>query len=64
MLIQILLNSKSLIMSVIILLLVASITVAIIFLVAFIWSVKSGQYADHEGASIRMLFDEIKGNQI
>ncbi len=51
-------------MSVIILLLVASITVALIFLVAFIWSVKSGQYADQEGASIRMLFDEIRGNQI
>ncbi|MBS1653960.1 MAG: cbb3-type cytochrome oxidase assembly protein CcoS, partial [Bacteroidetes bacterium] len=33
-------------MSVIIILLIASITVAGLFLVAFIWSVKSGQFED------------------
>lgn len=45
-------------MSVIILLLIASIGVAGLFLGAFIWSVKTGQYDDEETPSVRMLFDD------
>jgi len=52
------LNPESICMSVIILLLIASISVAVLFLIAFIWSVKTGQYNDDEGAPIRMLFDD------
>ena len=45
-------------MSVIYLLLALSILVAIIFLIAFIVSVKSGQYDDSYTPSVRMLFDD------
>ena len=45
-------------MSVIVLLLIASITVACLFLAAFIWSVKTGQYDDEASAPLRMLFDD------
>jgi len=45
-------------MSVVIILLVASLTVAIGFLIAFIWSVKNGQYDDDYTPSVRMLFDD------
>lgn len=44
-------------MSVIILLLIASISVASLFLFAFLWSVKSGQYDDEVSPPLRMLFD-------
>jgi len=44
-------------MSVIIILLIASISVAALFLAAFIWSVKTGQYDDEVSPSIRILFD-------
>lgn len=48
-------------MSVIYVLLAISITVAIIFFIAFVISVKSGQYDDAYTPSVRMLFDdEIK----
>jgi cbb3-type cytochrome oxidase maturation protein len=48
-------------MSVIILLLIASISVAAIFLGAFLWNVKSGQYDDEISPPMRILFDdEIK----
>lgn len=47
-------------MSVIIILLIASITVAALFLGAFLWSVKSGQYDDDVSPPIRMLFDDKK----
>ena len=33
---------------------------ALIFLSAFIWAVKSGQFDDNETPSIRMLFDDDK----
>lgn len=46
-------------MSVIILLLIASISVAGLFLVAFIWSVKTGQYIDEVSPAIRILFDDV-----
>ncbi len=45
-------------MSVIYLLLSLSILVAIIFFIAFIVSVKKGQYDDSYTPSIRMLFDD------
>lgn len=45
-------------MSVIILLLITSISVAALFLGAFIWSVKTGQYDDENSPSIRMLFED------
>jgi len=44
-------------MSVILILLTASLTIAIGFLAAFVWSVKNGQYDDDYTPSIRMLFD-------
>lgn len=45
-------------MSVIILLLLASISVAALFLGAFIWSVKTGQFDDEASAPMRMLFED------
>ncbi len=45
-------------MSVIYLLLSLSILVAIVFFIAFIVSVKKGQYDDSYTPSIRMLFDD------
>jgi cbb3-type cytochrome oxidase maturation protein len=44
-------------MSVIILLLIASVSVAALFLCAFLWSVKSGQYDDETSPPMRILFD-------
>lgn len=49
-------------MSVIILLLVASISVASLFLFAFIWSVRDGQYDDEIAPAVRILFDDIATN--
>ena len=50
-------------MSVIFVLISASLLIAIGFLIAFIWSVKSGQYEDDYTPSVRMLFDdEITNN--
>ncbi|KIC90579.1 MULTISPECIES: cbb3-type cytochrome oxidase assembly protein CcoS [unclassified Flavihumibacter] len=49
-------------MGVIILLLIASIAVAAIFLLGFIWSVKDGQYEDEFSPPVRMLFDDKPGN--
>ena len=45
-------------MSVIYLLLTLSILVALVFLIAFIYSVKKGQYDDSYTPSVRMLFDD------
>lgn len=45
-------------MSVIIILLIASISVASLFLAAFIWSVKSGQLDDDFSPPLRILFDD------
>lgn len=49
-------------MSVIFVLITASLLVAIGFLVAFIWSVKNGQFDDSYTPSVRMLFDDTKKN--
>jgi cbb3-type cytochrome oxidase maturation protein len=51
-------------MSVIFILISASLLIAIGFLIAFIWSVKSGQYDDDYTPSVRMLFeDELTKNK-
>lgn len=45
-------------MSVIIVLLIASISVAILFLVFFLWGVKSGQFEDDYSPASRILFED------
>jgi len=47
-------------MSVIIILLIVSLSIATLFLVAFIWNVKNGQYDDEVSPAIRILFDDRK----
>ena len=47
-------------MSVIVPLIFISLTIAVVFLGAFIWSMKSGQFDDTYGPSVRMLFDDKK----
>ncbi|WP_367175540.1 cbb3-type cytochrome oxidase assembly protein CcoS [uncultured Agitococcus sp.] len=44
-------------MSALFVLVIVSIAVAATFLGAFIWSVKTDQYEDRDGASMRMLYD-------
>jgi cbb3-type cytochrome oxidase maturation protein len=50
-------------MSVILILIVTSIIVALLFLGAFYWAVKSGQYDDTYSPAVRMLFEEKSGNR-
>jgi cbb3-type cytochrome oxidase maturation protein len=45
-------------MSVIYILLTISIIVAVVFFIAFIYAVKSGQYDDSYTPSVRMLFED------
>ena len=45
-------------MNVIILLLIASVSVAALFLAAFIWSVKNGQFEDDVAPAVRILFED------
>jgi len=45
-------------MSVIIILLIVSLSVAAIFLFAFLWGVRSGQFEDDYSPSSRILFDD------
>ncbi|MBL7744554.1 MAG: cbb3-type cytochrome oxidase assembly protein CcoS [Chitinophagaceae bacterium] len=45
-------------MSVIIILLIASISVAGLFLAAFLWGVKTGQFEDDYSPSSRILFED------
>ncbi|MEW6005507.1 MAG: cbb3-type cytochrome oxidase assembly protein CcoS [Stygiobacter sp.] len=47
-------------MQIVLVLIVASLIVALIFLGAYLWAVKSGQYDDKFTPSIRILFDETK----
>lgn len=49
-------------MSVLYILIITSLAMALLFLGAFIWSVKSGQFEDDRGPSIRMLYDDAKRN--
>jgi cbb3-type cytochrome oxidase maturation protein len=46
-------------MSVIILLLIASLSVALVFLGAFIWSVRNQQFDDQDSPPQRILFDDF-----
>jgi len=50
-------------MEIIILLIFISLTIALVFLGAFVWNMKSGQYDDTYGPSVRMLFEDKKKNQ-
>ena len=45
-------------MIIIVLLIVISLSIAIGFLISFLWNVKSGQYDDMHSPSVRMLFDD------
>ncbi|NHZ84885.1 MAG: cbb3-type cytochrome oxidase assembly protein CcoS [Planctomycetia bacterium] len=45
-------------MSVLYLLIIAALTVAIGFLIAFIWAVRAGQFDDTHTPSMRILIDE------
>jgi cbb3-type cytochrome oxidase maturation protein len=51
-------------MSVIIILLGASLLVALFFLAAFIWSVKNGQFEDSFSPAHRVLFDNAQVSHI
>jgi cbb3-type cytochrome oxidase maturation protein len=50
-------------MSVLIVLILASISIAAIFLIAFLWAVRSGQFDDQVTPSIRILFDSKANNK-
>ena len=47
-------------MSVIIILILASLAVALLFLAGFIWAVRSGQYEDTVTPSLRVLGEDSK----
>jgi len=47
-------------MSAIFILITASLLVAIGFLIAFLWAVKSGQFEDKYTPSVRIFFDDKK----
>lgn len=47
-------------MNIIIALICVSLTVAVVFLGAFLWSMKSGQFDDTYGPSVRILFEDKK----
>lgn len=50
-------------MSALFILIGASLMIALGFLLAFIWSVKNGQYDDDYTPSVRMLFDDEFANK-
>jgi cbb3-type cytochrome oxidase maturation protein len=51
-------------MSVIFILILASLFIALGFLIAFIWSVKNNQFEDDYTPSVRMLFEnDVKQNK-
>jgi cbb3-type cytochrome oxidase maturation protein len=50
-------------MEIIIVLVFISLAIAVVFLCAFIWSMKSGQFDDTYGPSVRMLFEDKKKNK-
>jgi cbb3-type cytochrome oxidase maturation protein len=47
-------------MKVIFLLILLSLMIAVGFLIAFFWAVRSGQYDDEYTPSVRMLFEDQK----
>jgi cbb3-type cytochrome oxidase maturation protein len=50
-------------MSVILILILASLAMALVFLGAFVWSVRSGQFEDTTTPSMRVLLDEPVAKQ-
>jgi len=51
-------QKKQEIMEALFVLIIASVIIAVGFLIAFIWNVKDGQYDDDYTPSVRMLFDD------
>jgi cbb3-type cytochrome oxidase maturation protein len=51
-------------MTIIILLIGISLTIAVIFLGVFFWNMKTGQYDDTYTPSVRMLFDDKSKKQV
>jgi cbb3-type cytochrome oxidase maturation protein len=49
-------------MSAIFILISASLLVAVGFLIAFLWAVKSGQFEDNYTPSLRIFFDDKEGS--
>jgi cbb3-type cytochrome oxidase maturation protein len=47
-------------MGIIIIMIGISVTIAVTFLVIFLWNMKSGQYDDTYTPSVRMLFEDKK----
>ena len=50
-------------MTIIFLLIGISLIVALLFLGAFLWAVRSGQYEDTYTPAVRMLFDDADDNE-
>lgn len=50
-------------MTIIVLLILISLSIAIIFLLIFYWSMKSGQYDDTYTPSVRILFEDEKSKE-
>lgn len=50
-------------MIIIVILISISLVIALFFLGAFVWSMKSGQFDDTVGPSVRMLFDDKKSGK-
>ena len=51
-------------MSVIIILMLASLAVGLVFVGAFVWSVRNGQYEDTVTPSLRVLADDAKTDSL
>ncbi|HEX6224743.1 MAG TPA: cbb3-type cytochrome oxidase assembly protein CcoS [Chryseolinea sp.] len=47
-------------MGIIVILILISLSIAVLFLLIFYWSIKSGQYDDTYTPSVRMLFEDKK----
>ena len=50
-------------MGIIALLIFISLAIAIVFLIIFCWSLKTGQFDDTYTPSVRMLFEDKKNNE-
>lgn len=51
-------------MYIIIMLISISLIIAVVFLVIFLWNMKSGQYDDMYTPSVRMLFEDKKKQEV
>lgn len=47
-------------MSVLVILIGVSVTIAAGFLISYLWAIKSGQYDDKHTPAMRILFDDVK----